>query len=674
MSESKDAADSDERTETDEHENLELLAKLRTWFENAEDASAEARAAAEMARDYYDGEQLTEEEIATLKARGQPIMVANRIKPKINYLRGMEKKSRMDPKAYPRNPGDEEAAQAATDSLRYVVDAEVFDQTASMVWDNQLIEGFGGADVIVEDDGERGPRIRVIHYRFDRLFYDPHSSSADFTDGKFLGGMIWADEDDIEADWPDADENAIKGAYEYADTASGKTFDDKPRGSTWADYKRKRLRVIQMHWTKGREWWLATFTAGGFLSKPAKSPYLDERGNPECSLIMQSGYVDRNNNRYGAVKDMIGPQDEINKRRSKALHLLTMRQVVAETGAVQDVDSARAELAKPDGYIEIAPQSKFEVVQTSDLAAGQFQLLQEAKSELEAVGPNATMQGRQGGSASGRAIALTQQGGAIEVDGALLDQHRAWKHRIYRAIWNRIKQYWTAEKWIRVTEKERNAEFVGLNRPMTYADALEQAPPEQQQAAMQQMQMRGISPDQPVIDQQGKPVLVNNVGELDVDIVLDESPDVATLQIEQFQKLGELFPVIAQAMPPLVIPLMEMLIEASSLKNKDRLLDKIEELQQPQQQAQGPDPAMLKMQADAQAQQAQFGLDQQKAQADIALQQRKQQADMALAMQKQRGELAIKAASMRGSLALKQQQAAMAAFTRPPPRGGNTEI
>ena len=425
MSESKDAADRHERAETDEYENLELLAKLRTWFENAEDASAEARAAAEMARDYYDGEQLTEEEIAALKARGQPIMVANRIKPKINYLRGMEKKSRMDPKAYPRNPGDEEAAQAATDSLRYVVDAEVFDQTASMVWDNQLIEGFGGSDVIVEDDGERGPRIRVIHYRWDRLFYDPHSSLADFDDAKFKGGVIWADEDDIEADWPDADENAIKGAYEYADTASGKTFDDKPRGSTWADYKRKRLRVIQMHWTKGREWWLATFTAGGFLSKPAKSPYLDERGQPECSLIMQSGYVDRNNNRYGAVKDMIGPQDEINKRRSKALHLLTMRQVVAEQGAVQDVESARAELAKPDGYIEIAPQSKFEVVQTSDLAAGQFQLLQEAKSELEAVGPNATMQGRQGGSASGRAIALTQQGGAIEVDGALLDQHLA---------------------------------------------------------------------------------------------------------------------------------------------------------------------------------------------------------------------------------------------------------
>ncbi len=648
-----------------------LLLRLRTWFEDYETTSQAARTFSERCRDYYDNyddAQLSAAEKAALAERGQPIMTANRIKPKINYLRGLEKKSRMDPKAFPRNPGDEQGAQAATDSLRYVCDAEVFDQISSRVWENLLIEGFGGADVIVED-ATGNPRIRVVHYRWDRLFYDPHSSEPDFSDAKFKGGVIWADEDDVEADWPDADPDAIKGAYDYSASVSGNTYDDKPKGAIWSDFKRRRVRVVQMHWTRGGEWWQATFTAGGFLSKPEKSPYLDEAGKPECSLIMQSGYVDRDNNRYGAVSDMIGPQDEINKRRSKALHLLTMRQVVAEQGAVDDVDAARAELAKPDGYIEIAPQSKFEVVQTNDLAAGQFQLLQEAKGELEAVGPNATMQGRQGGSASGRAIALTQQGGAIEVDGALLDQHRAWKHRVYRAIWNRVRQFWTAEKWIRVTENERNVKFVGLNRPMTYQDALEQLPPDQQQAAMQQMQMRGIRPDAQVIDQDGKPVLMNNVAELDVDIVLDESPDVATLQIEQFQKLGELFPVIAQAMPPLVVPLTKILIEASSLRNKDTLLTAIEELENAPPQQAGPDPAMLKVQQDAQAAQAQFGLDQQKTQAEMALAQQRQQAELVLAANKQRGEMALKAASMRGSLALKQQQAAMAALTRPPPRG-----
>lgn len=643
--------------------DLGLLAKLRTWFENAEDGSAEARKQAETCRDYYDGDQLTDAERAVLRERGQPEMVANRIKPKINYLKGLEKKARMDPKAYPRNPGDEQGAQAATDSIRYVCDANVFDQISSRVWENMLIEGYGGADVVVEEGRDNEKNILVKLFRWDRLFFDPHSSEPDFSDAKFLGGVLWMDEDEVKANWPDADPAVITGAYEYSSGGvSGETYDDKPKGAVWSDYKRKRIRVVQEHWAEGSAWRLATFTAGGFLVPAADSPYLDDKGRPECSLILQSAYVDRDNNRYGAVKDMLGPQDEINKRRSKALHLLTMRQVVAEQGAVEDVDAARAELAKPDGYVEIAPQSKFEVVQTNDLAAGQFQLLQDAKSEIDAVGPSATMQGRGAASASGRSKAIDQQAGNIEVDGALLDQHRAWKHRVYRAIWNRVRQFWTEEKWIRVTEDERNVRFVGLNKPMTYGDMIEQMPPEQQQMAVQQFGIQPGDPrlQQPVIGRDGQQMIMNNVGELDVDIVVDESPDVASLQIEQFQQLAQLMPVIVQAIPPLALPVTEMLIEASSLKNKDKLLEGLKALQQPQPQQQGPDPAMVEAQARIAAKQAET-------QANIQAKQATTQADIAATLMKTRADIAIKGMSARQNAQLKAQQQAMQALTQPPP-------
>jgi hypothetical protein len=645
-------------------DDLALLTKLRTWFDNSEDATADARREAEKCRDYYDGKQLTEEERATLRARGQPEMVANRIKPKVNYLKGVEKKARMDPKAYPRNPGDEDDAQAATDSIRYVCDAETFDKTASRTWDNMLIEGFGGCDVVVED-AKDGPCVRVIHFRWDRLFFDPHSAEPDFTDAKFLGGVLWMDEDEVRANpaWQESEE-AISGAYAYASSVSGTTYDDKPKGAVWADYKRKRLRVIQIHWIEGGVWWLATLTAGGFLVKPEKSPYKDDKGQPECSLVLQSAYVDRDNNRYGAVADMVGPQDEINKRRSKALHLLTMRQVVAERGAFDNVDEARAEFAKPDGFVEKNPGFEYKIEATNDLAAGQFQLLQEAKQELDAAGPNASMQGRQGGSASGRAIALSQQGGAIEVDGALLDLHRDWKRRVYRAIWNRVRQFWTEEKWIRVTENVRNVRFVGLNRPMTYADAMERLPPEQQAMAAQQLGLQPGDPRlaQPVIGQDGQPVIMNQVGALDVDIVVDESPDVATLQIEQFQQLGDILTKVPQLIPAT----LDLLIEASSLRNKDALLERVKALQNPAPQQQGPSPEMMQVQQQAEAQQAEFGLKQQA-----------QQQDFALAVRKQQGEMAIKAWSAQQQVGLRRQQQAMQALTalrQPAPMAGPPAI
>jgi hypothetical protein len=290
---------------------------------------------------------------------------------------------------------------------------------------------------------------------------------------------------------------------------------------------------------------------------------VDETGAPECPLIFQSAYVDRENKRYGVVRNLIDPQDEINLRHRKAVHLLSVRQVIAEQGAVRDVDEARRELAKPDGYIEVAPGMRFEMNPTTDLSAGQAQLLQEAKSIFQFLGPNAALLGKPNKDASGRAIALSQQGGIIEI-GALLDLHRHAQRRVCRAIWNRVKQFWTAEKWVRVTDDERNIRFVGLNQP--------------------QVDQFG----RPVIagyDEMGNPVpaLRNDVSRMNVDIVIEEGPDVATLQIEQFEALAGL----AKAGVP--IP-PDALIEASSIRNKDRILERM------QQMAQQPNPALLELQ------------------------------------------------------------------------------
>ena len=142
--------------------------------------------------------------------------------------------------------------------------------------------------------------------------------------------------------------------------------------------------------------------------------FKDRKGKSTSGLILQSSFIDRDNQRYGAVRGLIGMQDEINKRRSKALHLLSVRQVIAEQGAVQDVDKARREVARPDGYIEVMPGLRFEIEQTADVASGQFQLLQHATAEMQLSGPNGAMSGTDSRELSGRAIQAQQAGGAAQ--------------------------------------------------------------------------------------------------------------------------------------------------------------------------------------------------------------------------------------------------------------------
>lgn len=67
-------------------------------------------------------------------------------------------------------------------------------------------------------------------------------------------------------------------------------------------------------------------------------------------------------------------------------------------------------------------------------------------------------------------------------------------------------------------------------------------------------------------------VVVNGTAEMDVDIIIDEAPDTITLQSEQWLQLTELAKNGIPIKP-------ETLIKASSLRNKDELVEDIEQNQ-----------------------------------------------------------------------------------------------
>jgi hypothetical protein len=560
------------------------LARLVRDFEDAEEASADAREKAERDRDYYDGKQLTSEEERELQRRGQPVIVVNRTKRKIDYLLGHERASRTDPKAYPRTMNDEGAAEAATDALRYVCDAQRFDVKRSSVWENLLIEGFGGVEVGAEVNARGEPEPVITHVSWDRIFYDPHSKRPDFSDAKYLGTVAWMDQEDAVDKWPEAEAAFIA----MMDSSLSDTYDDRPSSTAWADGRRRRIRIVQMYYRKSGVWYSCIFTKGGMLRPSQPVEYVNEDGEPDCPLILQSAYIDRDNNRYGVVREMIGPQDEVNKRRSKALHLLSVRQTIGEQGAVADVAAMKREMAKPDGHIEIAPGMRFEVSDTTDLATGQVTLLQEAKAEIDLIGPNAAMTGKDDKAPSGRAILASQQGGNIEL-GPLTDALRQWQWRVYRAIWCRIKQYWTAEKWVRVTDDEDNLKWVPLNKPVTLDEKLQTDPEAMNRVQAIRQNLEQTNPMMvPQFEQElranlGQVVdIQNDLARMDIDINLQDAPDTVTLQAEQFDQLVQL----ATAMPGLIPP--DALIEASALRSetKKRITDRMEQ----QQAAPPPDP------------------------------------------------------------------------------------
>jgi hypothetical protein len=582
--------------------------KLIRQFEESFDQTQDARKDAEQARDYYDGKQLTPEELQALAQRKQPPVISNRIKPKIDALLGFEKKQRTDPKAYPRTPKHEAEAEGATDAIRFVCDQNRFQAIRSEAAESMLIEGIGAATVTAAKAKDGQIDVKLNHVPWDRFYFDPHSRKRDFSDAAYVGVVLWMDEEDALADFGDKAQ-VLAACYENADKDT--TYGDRPK-LQWGDQKRKRVRVLQPRWREKGVWMTATVCKGGYLRDPQKSPYLDENGTPECDLIAVSAFVDRENNRYGAVRTMISPQDEINKRRSKALHLLNARPVIAEKGAVENVEQARREINRPDGYVEVNGDMRFEVIENQALVSGQFELLQESKAEIDASGVNPAIEGDLQ-APSGRAQELITQAGLAE-QAIAFDALRDWSWRVYRAAWHRIRQYWKEERWVRVTDDERNLKWVGINRPVTAGEEqLKQAqaqgaPPE----VLQQMQQQFAA--DPMMQRVAR--IENGLAELDVDLILEDGPDTLTIQSEQYGQLVELKKADPNSIPS------EAIIEASSLRNKDAILEKMKqrgippELQKQMEEQQKALQDCQQQLQQAQQKLADKGLDAQKAQAD----------------------------------------------------------
>jgi hypothetical protein len=555
---------------------------LCRMFEESEDSSYESRKLSERDRDYVDNKQLTAEEESTLKKRGQPPVIDNRIKTKIDYLVGLEKQQRIDPKALPRTPKHESDADGATEALRYVAEEQDYDAKRSAVWRNMLVEGFGGIGVSVAEatdySGKPGVEVRIRRYSWDRLFYDPHSSETDFSDAGYLGAVLWMDYDDALAMYKD-NPDAANILDTTLTTAPSDTYDDKPKHSLWADKKRKRVRICQIWVKRDEQWHFAEYTKGGIL-KAGASPYQTDKGESDCELFLQSAYCDRDNNRYGLVREMISLQDEVNKRRSKSLHLLSANQTLYEEGAIDNIELFRREKAKADGTMKVAPgalaNQRVQTISGVDVATAQFQLLQESKNAIDLKGPNATEMGdkTQGSNAaSGRAIVASQQGGMIQI-GDLMDNLRHLDRRVFRAMWNRIRQYWTAEKWIRVTDDDQNVKWVGVNVDPQQIQMLAAQDPEAAQ------KIAGV---------------VGNVAELDCDIIIDEAPDSLSPQLEQFQSLVELKKFDTEG----EIPFKSIVRAAPNLKGKQAILNEME--QRSEQKAQQSQPMQQLQMRGAQA-------------------------------------------------------------------------
>ncbi len=527
------------------------LMRMRRYFDDFRNSSSDSRLKAQRAINYYDDIQLTPNQINTLSAAKQPITITNRIKPAVNGTIGVVARGKTDPRAYPRNPQDTDAADVASDVLRYVADQTRFSRLKLKVLKDILVPGCGACIIQVDGRGE----VTMNQIPWAEFFYDPRSRRDDFQDARYLGVAKWLYADQLASLYPEHREEIEEGLKASGPINanigfSDESFQDKPDTilNPWFDKRLRRLMVVEIYYQEGGEWKRCVYYGGGIL-EDAVSPYNDEYGRPMCPIEAQSGYVDSENCRYGMVQTMIPIQDVINLTRRQAAHYTNMRQVqqTDKDAPPIDVEIARQEARKPDGVLPPG----WNIVPTMDLMQGNMLLQQEAKGEIERMAPIPSIVGRADSSASGRAQLVQSQAGMTEF-ALLFEGFSDWEFRCYRQVWARVKQFKREPWFVRVTGDPNAIQFLTVNEPVT--------------------------------DEMGNVVGVKNeLARMDIDIIIDSVPDTANIQQEQFAELMQLLqsnPQWAQAVS------FSDALELSSIVNKRELIKRLREREAQSAQAQ----------------------------------------------------------------------------------------
>lgn len=568
-------------------ENVKHLhGKLLSFYRQELDRQAESRAEMAVDEDYYDNIQWTQEEIDALKERGQAPTVYNVIAQSINWIIGSEKRGRSDFKVLPRRKDGGKAAERKTALLKYLSDVNWLGFERSLAFEEAVKAGLGWLESQIQDEDDGEP-IYAGAESWRNIIFDSTYRRLDMSDCRYLFRVKWVDLDVAVALFPDRKAQLEQAATDGFDTWGADDEDgDEAMDSLEYErsisggardsmnYGRRRVRLIEA-WFRHPErvqklkGWKSDFR--GEVYDPEDERHQEEIASGRavlavapmmrmhCALMTTSDMLwlspspyrhnrypftpiwgfrrSRDGMPYGVIRFMRGMQDDVNKRMSKALYILSSNKVLIEEGAVEDIDEFRVEAARPDAVMTVK-NGKLGAVKLDvdrDLAPAHLELASRSISMIQQVGGvTDELLGRSTNAVSGVAIQARQEQGSVGTNKLFDNLRLAFQQHGEKEL-SLIEQFMTEEKQFRITNSRGSPEYVAVN------DGL----PE------------------------------NDITRTKADFIVDESEWRATMRQAAVAELLE----VAKTLPPeITLTMLDLLVENMDIPNRDEIVKRIRQI------------------------------------------------------------------------------------------------
>jgi hypothetical protein len=596
-----------------------LHSMMLEWLDMEIDKQGENRYQMALDEDYYDGMQWSVEDAQSLIEVNQAPLVYNLCKPLVNWVAGTERRTRVDYKILPRGDEDREAAITKTKLMKYVSDAnnegyENSEAFASMVksglsWLEDGVIGEPGREPVYSGwknwrevlRDSNGTRLdtRDWRYIFDFKAIDTDLACAMFPNriGTIKAASSGTAENEVEintyymgrpvnrvdeGDWTSFSRrgavvrpmalqefsrvNVILHRCEYKVPTRGKVmrgsmifhneiFDQENEHHQYA----VNSGEVTLQDSVYQQMYICIFSRSGIMWH-GKSPYKHNN----FSLTPMGCYRRaRDNEFYGVIRDIRDPQDEFNKRTSKALWLMNTNVVTGTNDVLSEevtIDDLRREAARPDAVLLHARGAELNVERGGgNIAQAQLDYAFRVALPMTQMIAGVTSEnlGRDTNANSGIAIQRKQDQGST-ITYTIFDNARlARQMRGEKQLCN-IEQFMTDKRILRIIGPKGKPEFLRVN---DYDESTE--------------------------------TMMNPVAQTKADFVIDEVDYNATTR----QMMAtELMNTVTKLPPEISVKFLPLVIDQMDIPNKDEWVAMLRQINGQPDPEQQQTPEMLKQQ------------------------------------------------------------------------------
>jgi hypothetical protein len=583
----------------DSQKNQALFQKLQEWYDQEWQRQAANRFQQALDCDYYDGLQWSEEDAQVLMERNQAPLVFNEIKPTIDWIIGTERRTRIDFKILGREKSDNDSANAKTQLLKYLDDTNKAAFHRSHAFADAVRSGVGWIELGLRGD----PTEELLFQRHEswrNMLYDSNDQTRDLSEARYVFRWKHLDADIAETYFPDR-LDVIRGAVndgvsiasesddelfylgqrvtspsqDYAGASVGRFTPIDHAALAWS--RRSRVKMIECWYRQPvmkRKFSSGLYRGAEFDSNNPEHAAMLRQGASvfdklemeiRCAIFTTSGLVwegpspyrhgrfpfvpiwcyrrQRDNAPYGAIRQIRDPQDDLNKRHSKAQWILSTNQVEMEEGAVDDIEELRAEVARPDAIIVKNRGRELKISRDNQLAEEQLMLMDRDANHIRNVGGVTDENlGRQTNADSGKAIVARQEQGGV-VTAEIFDNLRYAVQLSGEIALAMVEQFYTMPKVVRVLGERGAAKYHDINKidPLT-----------------------------------GE--VLNDITANAADYVVSEQDFKSSLRQAMFESLFDIVGRLAQMNPEVALNLLDLVVELADLPNRDELVSRIRKI------------------------------------------------------------------------------------------------